>query len=73
MAVRHLTETMFPVTMSVEIEADPAFPQERFVVFSVRASGSLEEIVQIQSRWHQEVVKLAPERLNTFRISVAPA
>jgi hypothetical protein len=70
-AIKELTERHFPEgPVDVELEFDPEVPSDEFFVFSVTASGAVEQIVARECQWHREIHKLAPDEFDAFRLSV---
>lgn len=65
-----LTEEIFPGEVRIDVEADPEWPQDRYVVFTVKADGDARELVQRQCEWHRRVLAVAPDSLNLLRLSI---
>ena len=70
--ILRLTKNMFGDDVSVEVDYDPEWPGESYVVFLVAASGELHELLQKQYQWHREVAELVESKTELIRISIAP-
>jgi hypothetical protein len=66
-----ITTELFPGEVVVGNSADPEFPDDRFVVFTVEASGELDEILDRECEWLRRVAAVTPGT-HTFRLSVHP-
>jgi hypothetical protein len=70
-AVR-LTQSLFPGQVRVEVEEDPELPDVSYLVFNVTAKGTIAEIVNRRTQWHEQVRALIPENAQRLRLSVDP-
>jgi hypothetical protein len=70
--ILRLTKAMFGDEVSVEVESDPEWPDESFVVFLVAASGELQDLLEKQHQWHREVAEVVESKTELIRISIAP-
>ncbi len=66
-----ITTELFPGEVAVGNSADPEFPDDRFVVFTVDASGELDEILDRECEWLRRVAAITPGT-HAFRLSVHP-
>ncbi len=71
-AVAQLTAALFPGSVSMTEEFDPAEPADRYVVFTATAKGDWKEIRDSVLAWHEQVRALCPEPVNYFRLDVHP-
>lgn len=70
--VRRLTEEMFAGHVAGDVDSDPEWPQERFVLFRVAVRGSIQDLIEMQRQWQRQVLKLVPAKADIIRISITP-
>ncbi len=66
-----ITTELFPGEVVVGNSADPEYPDDRFVVFTVGASGELDEILDRECEWLRRVAA-GTAGAHAFRLSVHP-
>jgi len=66
------TQELFPGEIRIEVDADPSEPDERFVVFNVRAAGDLKAIIRRERDWHERLCALTSRSSSPYRLSVVP-
>ena len=59
-AIVDATRQLFPGEISIEVESDPEWPEEKYIVFGVVAQGSVTSIVDRHCRWLEMIAQLAP-------------
>ncbi|MGI8982140.1 MAG: hypothetical protein ACR2FY_23155 [Pirellulaceae bacterium] len=64
-----LTRALFGGTPSIVPGVDPEY-DEAFFVVEVRASGTTEEILQLNDQWHREVVQQTGDQALKFRLAL---
>lgn len=65
-----ITRELFPGEFSVEARTDPEIPDDLYLVWEVRATGSITEILARNDEWHRRVCPLAHEFPGLFRLSI---
>ena len=70
--VRAITQELFPGKCEFTSEFDPEYPDDRYVVVNVEASGELKEIVDRECRWHERIRQRWPNLWDTLRLLVVP-
>lgn len=70
--VREITQEIFPGKCEFTSEFDPEYPEDRYVVVNVEATGDIKEIVDRECVWDQRVRQLRPDLWDTLRLSVVP-
>jgi hypothetical protein len=70
--VRAVTQELFPGKCEFTSEFDPEYPDDRYVVVNVEATGEPREIVDRCCKWHERVRQLWPELWDTLRLFVVP-
>jgi len=69
-AVLAITKRLFPDGASVTESFDPAWPDDKFFVVNVVATGDPDSIIQRQSEWHTELAKILPDNADGFQLSI---
>lgn len=64
------TKEIFPGELEIREEDDPEIPGVGYVVLSVTAQGSVEEVVARNDRWHRELRGSSLRRPELFRLSI---
>ena len=70
--VMNITQELFPGESRVNVESDPEFPEDAYLVVDVQASGTAEEIVNRRSQWHERLRQVSPECFGNVRLSITP-
>jgi hypothetical protein len=70
--VRAITQEIFPGKCEFTSEFDPEYPEDRYVVANVEATGDPKSIVDRCSQWHERVQELSSELFRNLRLSVVP-
>jgi hypothetical protein len=70
--VREITQDLFPGKCEFTSEFDPEYPDDRYVVVNVEATGDPKEIVDRCSQWHRRIRKLSSGLFRNLRLSVVP-
>ena len=70
--VRRITQELFPGTCEFTEECDPEYPEDRYVVVDVEASGSPKELVDRSCEWHKRIDEIAPNSFGHLRLSIVP-
>jgi len=68
-AVKDFTRKLFKGPVTVRQESDPEFPSKYFVV-SVKARGSLKELLALNHQWHRDLGEIARESADQYRLSL---
>lgn len=69
-AILQHTNALFGSQVRVEVLEDPEIPGEIHMVFCVLATGTIDEILLKETRWHQDLIALAGTALRFFRLSI---
>jgi hypothetical protein len=70
--VRAITQELFPGKCEFTNEFDPEYPQDRYVVVNVEATGDLKEIAQRGVVWHERMRQLSASLFGILRLSIIP-
>lgn len=70
--VREITRELFPGKCEFTSEFDPEYPEDRYLVVNVEASGDPKDIVARTCRWHERIRKLSANLPGNLRLSVVP-
>jgi len=70
--IREISGRFFPGTCDFRSEFDPEYPDDRYVVVNVEASGNPREIVDLTCQWHECIRALSAELSGKLRLSVTP-
>jgi hypothetical protein len=70
--VREITQELFPGKCEFTNEYDPEYPDDRYVVVNVEATGDPKEIVDLCCEWHERIRRLWPHLWDTLRLLVVP-
>lgn len=70
--VRRITQEIFPGKCEFTSEFDPEYPDDRYLVVNVEATGDIKEIVDREGMWHVRVQELSTDLFRNLRLSVAP-
>jgi hypothetical protein len=65
-----VSQELFPGKLTVETAVDPEIRDDVCVLFQVDASGTIEEIMALNDRWHRRLVSIAPQWSGLFRLSI---
>jgi hypothetical protein len=71
--VIHIAQEMFGVEPVFEVLADPEEPDCAFVLFTVTANGTPEQLVERQLEWHQKLRPLFKQPFDVPRLRIIPA
>ena len=55
-----VTQELFPGHVTVQVMADPEYPQDRFTVIEAQTSGDVADAVDRRAEWHRRVARLSP-------------
>lgn len=69
--VREITEEIFPGKCEFTSEVDPEYPEDRYVVVNVEASGSPQEIVDRSCQWDERIRALSADLVGVLRLWIA--
>lgn len=64
-----ITSELFGSRVEVTRDADPEYPDERYVRFTVKVSGSVAEILEKEAEWARRIAKVDP-KWDAFRLSI---
>ena len=70
--VRQITQELFPGKCEFTSECDPEYPEDRYVVVNVEASGELKEIAERGCVWDERVRELSESLFRNLRLLIAP-
>ncbi len=70
--VREITQEIFPGKWEFTSEFDPEYPEDRYVVVHVEATGDPRDIVDRCSQWHKRIQELSSDLFRNLRLSVVP-
>lgn len=70
-AVLEFTQQLFGYAPSVCLDVDPETSEQCFVV-TAPATGSVEEIVALNDRWHRSLRGVAGDLADQYRLSIHP-
>lgn len=70
--VRKITQELFPGKCEFTHEFDPEYPDDRYVVVNVEASGEPKELVELSCRWSEQIRQLSPNLFRNLRLSIMP-
>jgi hypothetical protein len=70
--VRQITQELFPGPCEFTNECDPEYPDDRYVVVNVEATGSPKEIVDRSCLWHEHIRQLSTDLSDFLRLSIVP-
>ena len=65
-----MTTELFPGEIALETRVDPEIADDLYLVFEVRASGSIDEIVARDEQWHRRLLSIARNWPGLFRLSI---
>ncbi len=68
-AVLAMTEQIFGSPATIEQENDPELPISYYVVLA-RAGGEVDQIVELNRRWHAALDQVAGNRADLYRLSL---
>lgn len=68
--VATITRELFPGKLVVETDVDPECRDDVCLLFQVEATGSVEQIVTLNDRWHRHLLPLAPKWPLLFCLSI---
>lgn len=66
------TGEMLPGRTTVDTRSDPEYPDEQWLVVTVRVSGEPAELVARRRQWHRRLAEVAPDCVGTIRLSICP-
>lgn len=69
--ILEISAQLFPGPLQLDHESDPESPGERFLVLTVRASGSPRELVERRREWHRRVSEVLPDM--SIRLAITSA
>ena len=69
-AVLMLTNRLFPGGGNVSESFDPAWPDDKYVVVNVVATGDPDTIIQRQCEWHTQLAEILPAHADAFQLSI---
>jgi len=69
--VLEFTQEMFG-SVEVALERDPESPEAPYVVFTVRPTGTIEQLVEMRIDWHNALSNVRPRNSGNFRLSIVP-
>jgi hypothetical protein len=68
-----MTADTFPSgALEISLEFDPEEPDEKYLVFTVEATGETRELLDRRHRWHLAVADVVGEDAIKFRLSIYP-
>jgi len=70
--VRRITHELFPGKFEFTHEFDPEYPDDRYVVINVEASGEPKSLVDLSCRWSERIRQLSPDLFGKLRLSIVP-
>jgi hypothetical protein len=70
--VREVTAQIFAGKCDFTDEFDPEYPDDRYVVVNVVATGDPQQIVDRTCEWHERIRSLSAELAGVLRLSVVP-
>jgi hypothetical protein len=70
--VRQISQELFPGPCKFTSEFDPEYPEDRYVVVNVEATGDLKEIAERGCVWHERIRRLTANVFGILRLSIAP-
>jgi len=70
--VQQITQELFPGPCKFTSEFDPEYPEDRYVVVRVAATGDPSEIVDRSLAWDERVRRLRPDLWDALRLMVIP-
>jgi hypothetical protein len=70
--VREITQKLFPGKCEFTSECDPEYPEDRYVVVEVEATGEPKEIIDRESVWDERIRQRWPNLWDTLRLLVVP-
>jgi hypothetical protein len=70
--VRRITQELFPGKCEFTHEFDPEYPEDRYVVVNVEASGEPKELVDRSGEWHRRIEQVAPNSFGHLRLLIWP-
>ena len=70
--VQKITQELFPGKCDFTNEFDPEYPDDRYVVVNVEASGEPKELVDRSCRWSERIRQLSPNLFGKLRLSIVP-
>lgn len=66
------TEQIFPGPVAVMVEWDPEIPDDPHIVFEVKATGTIAEILDREGEWHRKVLDCAKPESYVISITIIP-
>jgi hypothetical protein len=71
-AVREITQELFPGKCEFTSEFDPEYPEDRYVVVNVEATGEIKEIAERGCAWDVRIRQLSEDLFGILRLSIEP-
>jgi hypothetical protein len=70
--VKQITQELFPGPFSWDVESDPEYPDDAYVVINVEATGDMQGMVLRQCHWHERIRALSVDLFGKLRLSIIP-
>lgn len=70
--VRRITQDIFPGKFELVSEQDPEYPDDRYLVVEVEATGKASEIVERSHEWHSRIRHLSRDLAQNLRLFIDP-
>ena len=71
-SVRDITQDIFPGKCEFTSEFDPEYPEDRYLLVHVEATGSPKEIVDRSCKWDERIRRISPELVGNVRLFIVP-
>jgi hypothetical protein len=66
------TKRLFPVDIKVTEREDPEIYGHLYFALEVEVGGSVDELIELNRRWHEEIAQTQPQAVGRFTLSVIP-
>jgi hypothetical protein len=70
--VHKITQELFPGKCEFTHEFDLEYPDDRYVVVNVEASGTPKELVDRSCQWSERIRQVVPNALGNLRLMIMP-
>jgi hypothetical protein len=70
--VKRITQEVFPGPFSWNVEFDPEYPDDTYVLVNVEATGEMQDVVRRQCHWHERMRAVSVDLFGKLRLSIVP-
>ncbi len=57
--IAEITKDLFPGSISICVQDDPDYPQDRYTIIEVEVAAPVANILERRGQWHRRIVQLS--------------